>query len=526
MQFLIDLGLTFLYLCAFLLILTWVWRFWKMYVNQKYIDAFNKDCLILEIKLPREISKSPLATEIALASLLQGGGVGKWYDRDFKGNLPQYASLEIASLEGVIHFYIRAHKKFRPLIEANFYAQYPGIEIVEADDYTKKIRYNHLKKEAASMWGQTFKLAKSWKPTNPETGEPFDHPTKKDKDGKPEKYSMPADFYPMKTYVDFELDKNPDEEFKIDPITPLLEVMGGIGKGEYFWYQILLQDEGVYNDEKFPKFYVNEVTHKHVSLREMADAAKKQIRTAGYAEHGKVVLDEYGYEKTRKVKKGEDADGKPIFEDIPLTHNLGEKHHEVKFIGKDETKLTQDEKDDLEAINKKMSKPLALVVVRLVYVTKAESFKGNQIPSVLSFPKHYKGINSLGFGAMSDPYEFSWQNIGKRRSNWRAEEIFEEYVEREGFFPHIPSVMSKKRESLDKMEDMFFYPFPMKTRKMFRMMYEAIFHPFDHPHPDQVSIMNLEEVATLWHLPGEVAATPTLPRIDSVKGSAPSNLPV
>jgi hypothetical protein len=34
------------------------------------------------------------------------------------------------------------------------------------------------------------------------------------------------------------------------------------------------------------------------------------------------------------------------------------------------------------------------------------------------------------------------------------------------------------------------------------------------------------ELATLYHFPGEVAATPTLPRIDSVKSSSPSNLPI
>jgi hypothetical protein len=51
-------------------------------------------------------------------------------------------------------------------------------------------------------------------------------------------------------------------------------------------------------------------------------------------------------------------------------------------------------------------------------------------------------------------------------------------------------------------------------------------HPFDHPHPSDVSAFNLEEIATLWHLPGSVVATPTLPRIDSAKGTAPANLPL
>lgn len=514
MQLLIDIGLTLVYLCLFLLIVVWVWRFWKMYINQKFIDKFNSECILLEIKLPRDIFKSPFATEVALASLLQGGGVNKWYSRNFQGNLPVYSSLEIASLEGVLHFYIRIHKKFRPLVEANFYAQYPGIEIVEADDYTKKIRYHHLTKDV-STWSSSFRLSKKWTPRSKDKGEAL-----KDKEGK--EYKMPADFFPIKTYVDYGLDQDPKEELKVDPITPLLEFMGSIGKGEYFWYQVLVQDEGVYDGaNKMPKFYVNEVTHEHLSLNEMAEAYKKQLRTSHYTVHGQTVMDDYGYPRTRKVDDGVDENGKPKTKEIPLTYNFPEKKQgEANAVSKKETELTIETKEDIEAINKKMSKPLALVIVRLVYVTKKQNFNPNQIQNILSFSKPYKGANSFS-PSVSSPYDFKWQDIGGKRTAWRSEEIFEEYVEREGFFPHI-----KERTALDSWEDMMFYPFSMKTRKVFRMMVEAIFYPFDHPHPDKVSIMNLEEVATLWHLPGQTASTPTLPRIDSVKGNAPSNLPM
>jgi hypothetical protein len=107
----------------------------------------------------------------------------------------------------------------------------------------------------------------------------------------------------------------------------------------------------------------------------------------------------------------------------------------------------------------------------------------------------------------------------KRRTPWRKEEMFEAYVEREGFFPHACS-----RPGLEKFEDLTFWEYSMKTRKKFRMLWEIIFHPFDHPNAE-VSCMNLEEIATIYHFPGAVAGTPTLPRIDSNKGVAPVNLP-
>ncbi len=509
MQFLIDIALSLVYFFAFLLLCAWAWRFWMMYINQRYLNKTNDEYIMLEIKLPREIFKSPYATEVAISSLLQSGGYGSWHQKYFQGNLPLYSSLEIASLEGVIHFYVRTQDKFRSLVESNFYAQYPGIEIVEAEDYTKLVRYTHLSKDVG-CWGEVYGLDAKWTPKDEETGEEL-----KVK-GKP--YKMPADFLPIKTYADFGLDKDPKEEFKIDPITLLLEMMGSIGKGEYLWYQIILQDEGVYSGKKMPEFYVNEVTHKHVSLKSMADQFKKQLRTASYIKVGDPAKDDFGDTKRKSVPTGtKDENGKPEMKEVDVTYK------EAKTVAKNEMALTMEEKAQIESINKKLSKPLALVVMRMLYVvdtTKAK-FNAQHIQNILSFPKPFtSAVNSLGFKTATNPYSFEWQNRGGKRVPWRTEEIFDAYVEREGFYPHVTP-----RESLDSMEDSFFWGSSMKTRKVWRMIYEGIFHPFSHPHAEEAFTLNLEEIATLWHLPGAVATTPTLPRIDSAKGVAPVNLP-
>lgn len=475
-----------------------------MYINQKYLNKTGQEYIMLEIKLPREIFKSPYATEVALASLLQGGGMSTWYNKHFQGNLPMYSSLEIASLEGVIHFYIRTQGKFRSLVESNFYAQYPGIEIVEANDYTNLVRYHHLSKDV-ECWGETYGLQRSWTPINEETGEPY-------KDKKGGKYEMKADFLPIKTYVDYGLDKDPKEEFKIDPITPLLEMMGSMGKGEYLWYQIILQDESVYNGRKMPQVYLNEVSHDHLSLKDMADKYKKQIKIGGWIKKGDKVYDDEGDIKQKQI--GKDAEGKPVYGDAV--------HQKTKAISKKEMDLSAEEKDLIEAVNKKLSKPLANVIIRMLYVvdTKKGKFNGGNIQNILSVHKPTTGINSVGFKKVTTPYDFNWQNYKGKRVPWRTEEMFEAYVEREGFYPHIEG-----RESLDKWEDSAFWGYDMKARKLWRMMYEGFFHPFSHPHADEVFTLNLEELATLWHLPGAVATTPTLPRIDSAKGVAPVNLP-
>ncbi len=470
---------------------------------------------MLEVKLPREITKSPLATEVAITAFLQAAGASTPYARNFEGKLPHYGSLEIASIEGVIHFYIRVQRKFRTIMESNFYAQYPEIEIVEAEDYTKLIHFDHLSKDV-NLWGLNYRTGEKWAPWDPKTGKPY--PVTKD--GKPDTYKMSADFLPIKTYVDYGLDKDPKEEYKTDPITQILETMGSLGKGEHMWYQVLIQDESVYNGSKLPKMYLNEQTHEHMSLKNMADEMKKQIKNAGHIKKGDIVYDEYGNRKTKKITK--EVDGESVTTEVDITYGFKDGEDDIRALTKDEIKLSQEDKDTLETINKKIGKPLAAVAVRILYVAKQENFNGGHIPTTLSFSKLFSGWNKFVPVNLTDPYDYPWQKQGGRRVAWRSEECFEAYVEREAFYPHIPG-----RDFLDEQEDRFFWSSSMKNRKLFRMVYEVISHPFDHPKVEDTAFtLNLEEIATLWHLPGAVAGTPTLPRIDSTKGIAPVNLPL
>lgn len=508
MQLLIDIALIIVYLCGFLLVYAWAWRFWLAYIHGKFLKKLNEEnAVLLEIKLPREISKSPAAMETFMLNLNQGSGVSGAYAKYYKGTLPTTFSLEIASLEGIIHFYIRTEKKFRLLIEGSLYSQYPGIEIIEADDYTKSIRYHHLAKDAAIWGAQYHGNGKKWTPINEKTGEAYK------KGGKD--YEMNANFFPIKTYVDYGLDKDPKEEFKIDPLAQVIELMGSIGKGQYFWYQLVVQIESVFDGKsKFPKFFVNEVAGEHYSLADMAKMYKKQLRTSGFTIAGKPITDEFGDTKQKKI--GVDGEGKPIFGDAI--------HKETKAIPKDEMKLTKEERDELDVINRKLSKPLFCTAIRFLYISQGDKFNFQNIFSVLNAFKGFNGINSLGL-MPTDPYDFPWQNVGGKRTAWRSEEAFEKYVEREGFFPHATVKHSNDFNSLESWEDRVFWTSSMKTRKIFHQLYDIIFHPFSHPQPENVSVFNTEELATLWHFPGSTVSTPTLPRIDSTKGMAPVNLP-
>ncbi|PIR47150.1 MAG: hypothetical protein COV07_00560 [Candidatus Vogelbacteria bacterium CG10_big_fil_rev_8_21_14_0_10_45_14] len=170
------------------------------------------DRTILEIKLPEEITRSPKAMEFVLGALhitTSGQTYDKWHDGQVRG----WQSLELVSYGGDIHFYITVRDKFAKHVESAIYAHYPEVEISEVDDYTAKLPYE-MPGSDWSLWGCLWKMKKE---------EPKDAGRS------------------INTYVDLGLDKESKEEFKVDPMIPLLEHLGQIGPNEQIWIQIVLR---------------------------------------------------------------------------------------------------------------------------------------------------------------------------------------------------------------------------------------------------------------------------------------------
>ena len=197
---------TFIYWAPFVFF-PLAYRFYKDYKFIKYDSFF--DWKLLEIKIPKEIKKTPLAMEIVLSALHQPSA-GTWYERLMDGKVAAWFSLEIASFGGSVHFFIRTPRIYRPLIEAQIYAQYPSVEVVEAEDYTLQVDYKRTQDSKWIGFGVEYKLAK-------------------------------PDAYPIKTYVDFGLDREgvKDEE-RTDPMSTDLELLGLINRDEQMWVQFLV----------------------------------------------------------------------------------------------------------------------------------------------------------------------------------------------------------------------------------------------------------------------------------------------
>jgi hypothetical protein len=55
------------------------------------------------------------------------------------------------------------------------------------------------------------------------------------------------------------------------------------------------------------------------------------------------------------------------------------------------------------------------------------------------------------------------------------------------------------------------------------MIIKQFWLPYVHP---ETYVLNVEELATLWHFPGQILKVPTLERIESKEASPPTNLPI
>ncbi len=182
---------------------------WVSYVQEKHIR--NIKWKLLEIKIPKEIEKRPKTMEEFFSAIYSTFDViiDTLYDVYLEGVVDVWFSLEIVSIEGDIHFYIRTPVKSLEMIEAQIYAQYPEAEIKEVEDYVTDVP-DDIPSKDYELWGTDMKLNKE-------------------------------DAYPLRTYKEFE---DPASGEFVDPISNIVEGVSKLQKGEQIWIQILIRAVG------------------------------------------------------------------------------------------------------------------------------------------------------------------------------------------------------------------------------------------------------------------------------------------
>src|SRR3989344_6906600 len=118
-----TLGILYLSSVLWLLPLL-VYAFWKLWADYvRWESIAKREYILLEIKLPKEIRKSPKSMEIVLNAISQTGGESNWFAKYWKGGTRAWFSLEIVSIDGQVHFIIWTQKNFKRMIESQIYAE-------------------------------------------------------------------------------------------------------------------------------------------------------------------------------------------------------------------------------------------------------------------------------------------------------------------------------------------------------------------------------------------------------------------
>ncbi len=183
---------------------------WLSYI-QDYYKRISLRPVLLEIRIPREVERSPRAMEQIFTQVhaLRNAASNieeKWW----QGEVPKTFSFEVTSFGGEVHFYMRVPGSHRNIVEAAFYASYPDVEIMDVkEDYVRRFpkTFDELFAKGYQIFGNELLLAKD-------------------------------DAYPIRTYYDFE---TPEDESKLDPVAGLMEVLAKIGKSEDIWVQIVIR---------------------------------------------------------------------------------------------------------------------------------------------------------------------------------------------------------------------------------------------------------------------------------------------
>jgi hypothetical protein len=351
----------------------WKYHYLKFIQERWYSNIKN---ILIEVKIPKEVNKSIKAMEHVFAGL---HGVfhsppnwrEKWIDGEFQLSL----TLEIVSLEGKIHFYIRIPEMYRQLVESTIYSQYPGAEISLADNYIKQVPQDIPNKDW-NIFGLNF-------------------------------INVKDESYPIKTYQEFEMGQEKNEEKKVEPLSVLLESLSFLGQNEHMWIQIKIKPVHGYEHPWIGKG------------KKLVDKLAKRPEKV----KSKSILQEF-WEALNNVIFG------PI-----LKSESKPKQGVFAF-----EILTPGERQVIAAVEKKIGKFGFDSFIRFLYIAKKDVFFKPKVKAIFSFFKDISTENLGGFKPLSSTLTkvkttHLWF-LDKRRVYLRQRKIFRHYCNRVSpFYP-------------------------------------------------------------------------------------------
>jgi len=344
------------------------------YIRTKYINSLK--WVLLEVKIPKEVVKTPKAMEQIFAGLHGTEGSLGFVEKWFKGEVPDWFSLEIIGKGGDVHFLIRTLEEYRNLVEAQIYAQYPDAEIAEVEDYTNALPKN-IPSDDYDIWGTELLLTKE-------------------------------DAYPIRTYPYFF--EEAKEEERIDPLASLSEILSSLSPDEHIWIQILISatnDKWKEDGEKLVEKLIGKkvkVGKKGMILEEAGswvDATRESLSDLFF-----------GPSKAKETSR----------------------KNEERSIENLIMYLTPGQREVVSEIEKNIAKLGFNTIIRFIYWAKSDIFSGANKAAVLGAFKQFNTQNLNGFKKNSkiSPSLDYW--FVKRREFNRKVSVLYNYKKR--YFPH------------------------------------------------------------------------------------------
>lgn len=223
--------------------ITFIWGLvlvWQSQRQGNWVGSLNN--VLLAIDVPAATEQSPKALENLFANLYGSRSNYTWKETWIIGKVPPVFSFEIISAQGYIQFLVHTQTKYRDLIEASIYAQYPEAEITEVEDYTSFLP-SKFPDDEYEVWGSELRLKE-------------------------------PNMFPIRTYEHFE--DRISQEIK-DPLGQILEQLSKMRPGEHFWIQFLAApaDNGWKKEavEYIEKTYGREKQVKKSGLQSVVETA-------------------------------------------------------------------------------------------------------------------------------------------------------------------------------------------------------------------------------------------------------------
>ncbi len=401
-----------------------IWGFFEVWkFNRQHHFRHAMKYILLAIDVPKMTEQSPQAVEQIFASCAAAWGGATFKEQWIDGEVAPVFSFELVSDGGYIQYYVRTPTKFRDMIEAAIYAQYPDAEISEAHDYAHDWPEQYPN-DTHDCWGTEQKLSQPY-------------------------------YFPIRTWPEFE--HKLSQEIK-DPVGIWLEQISRLQPGEVFATQILCMPLGEAKTSWTKKGV--EYIYKEIG-KESKDAHKK----AGILGETLGQLSSLPIEAAQQFGVAMFGGGADAHEE--------KKEDPWKFL-----RSTPIDKERLDKVTEKIQKPAMLVKIRHAYVAKKEVYKkGPRDKMIASIMFQYMNPNTNWFGRVgkiTPKTDYFWQNWSLEK---RKRRLIKSYIHR------------------------------------------------DEEYGLHGNILNVEELASLWHFPTITILAPFVKKTVAKRAEPPVQLP-